>query len=130
MNKKKKQITFEDVYTFPFTRRYSKVFTKDSNSAFDFAMKLLFPLAVNINDDTKDLVVAKLNGTNTIQFTIPGLEYDPTSGLIYQDGLEFILIRGWGYLTGSSSYACGLEPEKAKEIQDNFAKFIIEKLSN
>ena len=40
---------------------------------------------------------------------------------------EFILIRGWGNLTGTGSY--NLDGEYAGKIQDSLAEYIVEKLN-
>jgi hypothetical protein len=40
---------------------------------------------------------------------------------------EFILIRGWGNLTGTGSY--NLDGEYAGKIQDTLAEYIVEKLN-
>ena len=47
---------------------------------------------------------------------------------IYMNNKPFITIRGWGYLT-----ECGggfsLDPDVAKKTQDDFVKWIIDKLT-
>ena len=40
----------------------------------------------------------------------------------------FITIRGWGYLTECGGGLC-LDPDVAKKIQDDFVKWIVDKLT-
>ena len=47
---------------------------------------------------------------------------------IYMNDKPFITIRGWGYLTGCGGGLC-LDPDTAKKIQDDFAKWIVDKLT-
>ena len=49
------------------------------------------------------------------------------NGEITINGHPFILIRGWGNLTGGGAY--NLDAEYASKIQYSLAKFIVEKLS-
>lgn len=47
---------------------------------------------------------------------------------IYANGMLFITIRGWGRLTGCGNGLC-LHADKAREIQNNLAKWIVDKLT-
>lgn len=47
---------------------------------------------------------------------------------IYMEDKPFITIRGWGYLTGCGG-GLSLDPDVAKKIKDDFAKWIIDKLT-
>lgn len=48
---------------------------------------------------------------------------------IYMDGNPFITVRWWGYLTGHGAGALWLDHNLAKEIQDDFAIWIVDKLT-
>jgi hypothetical protein len=106
---------------------YGKVFTKDYHMAFDFPSKFLYPEAFFINKDDQQKVVDLINGkykdSSDKSFT-----YDKEQGVILCEGKEFIIIRGWGYLTGGGGLS--LEAEKASKIQDDFAEFIISRIKN
>lgn len=67
-----------------------------------------------LNGESKEKINAKLK-------IIDGYK------IILNDNTPFITIRWWGYLTGCGGGLC-LEPEKAKQIQDNLALFIFNKL--
>ena len=45
---------------------------------------------------------------------------------IYYNGKKVMFVRGWGMLTGTCAY--NLKEDIAKRLQDNFAKYILEKL--
>lgn len=100
-----------------------KVFA-NGHMAFDFAYKWLYPDCAEISEDKQDLVVDILNGKNDTKLDL-SLTY--SNGIIYAQEREFIIIRGWGYLTG-----CGglnLDQTEAAIIQDQFAIYIINKLT-
>lgn len=117
---------FKKYFQFPLQRKYTKVLTKDWSMAFDFAFPMLFPNAYTPLDEIKDLVVDAINaGVPLTLFT--NVKHE--KGLIFIDDKEFILIRGWGYLTGGGSGALGLAPDIAVKIQDEFANYIVQILN-
>ena len=115
------EVTFRDLYTFPFHQaRYgSWVYDADSNFIFQFEFN---------NDKTREGIINILNG-----------EIEPTKenivkhkeGIIYveKEGEDkaLIMIRGWGNLTGTGGY--NLNGEYAGRIQDTLAEYIVEKLT-
>lgn len=50
------------------------------------------------------------------------------SGTIFLNGRSFLIIRGWGYLTGVGGL--NLPPEEAAKIQDGFGEWVALKLSS
>jgi hypothetical protein len=48
---------------------------------------------------------------------------------IIVNGKLWLRVRGWGYLTGHSSFALGLEPQEAIERQNKLRTWILEKIS-
>ena len=114
---------FKKYFKFPLKRTYSKVFTADFNMAFDFAFKILFPNAIVFTHEQQDMFVAAFNGNNKLQTSFPNAEYKIDNGIIYIDGHEFILIRGWGYLTGVGGL--GLSHLEAKKIQDELGEYLL-----
>lgn len=121
-------MNFKDYYKFPLSIWEScdiKVFTEDDIMAFDFAFFIgdMEP-AHNLRLEQKEKVVRIINGSDEKSNRQPNFSYK--DGTIYIDNIAFIVIRGWGHLTGSLN----LDSEKAREIQDEFAEYIIKKLSN
>lgn len=47
-------------------------------------------------------------------------------GYVSIDGINIMVLRGWGHLTGRG--ALNLSPEEAIEIQDDFGEWIVKKL--
>lgn len=115
------EVTFRDLYTFPFRQcKYSSwVYDADSNFIFQFGFN---------NDKTREGIISILNG-----------EIEPTKeniikhkeGVIYVEkeveDKPLIMIRGWGNLTGIGGY--NLNGEYAGKIQDTLAEYIVERLS-
>lgn len=54
-------------------------------------------------------------------------KYEYNAPEILHNGEPLFVVRGWGHLTGSG--AMNLEPEVAAKIQDEFAQWVIEKLT-
>lgn len=115
------EVSFRDLYQFPFHQaKYgSWVYDENSNFIFQFQMN---------NKTTQESCIKILNG-----------EINPTkeNKFVHKDGMiyldkdeelhEFILIRGWGNLTGTGSY--NLDGEYAGKIQDTLAEYIVQKLN-
>lgn len=122
-------MNFKDYYKFPLSiwSEYCdiKVFTEDDTMAFDFAFSIgdMEPTH-NLRPEQKEKIVRIINGSDEKSNSQPNFSYK--NGTIYIDNIAFIVIRGWGHLTGSLN----LDTKKAREIQDEFADYIIKKLSN
>ena len=110
------QLSFRDLYKFPFHQaKYGNwVYDSDSNFTFQFEFK---------GEDTRKKVIDILNG-DLLEYKRQDAEHK--DGMITVDGLDFILIRGWGNLTGVGAY--NLDGEWAGTIQDTLAEYIVEKL--
>ena len=124
--KKKKQqlLTFRDVWQFPLELIYvHDVWGNNDTYAFDFVCD-------KISDNTKRDLVKYLNGEK-LKIIPLSLVRDGEGSIfiLNKDGSkeDFIDIRGWGHLTGIG----GLKlPHKiAAKLQDEFADFIVEKLT-
>lgn len=113
---------FKPPFKFPFG--FSKVFTNDSNMAFDFVSKMFEPTAYEMSPEDKQGLLDILNGADKKMETKLDLGY--ANGTITLDGRPFIWIRSWGRLTGTGG-GLGLPDDKARQIQDSFANHIIEK---
>ena len=78
--------------------------------------------------ETQEKVIQFLNGE--YESKLPN-KFVHKDGMIYLDKdeelHEFILIRGWGSLTGTGSY--NLDGEYAGKIQDTLAEYIVQKLN-
>lgn len=62
------------------------------------------------------------NGEKTVKKEV---KYNK-DGYVSIDGINVMLLRGWGHLTGCG--ALNLPPEEAIEIQDDFGEWIVKKL--
>lgn len=115
------QLTFRDLYQFPFrSAKYgSWVYDDNSNFIFQFEFK---------SDDTREKILRILNGEIT---EYKRREVRNSKGMlevkIEDKWEEMILLRGWGSLTGVGAY--NLEGKYAAKIQDTLADYIVEKLS-
>ena len=99
----------------------SYVWTKDNEMAFNYLDEERI--------DNRDLVeiyeiVNAINGYGHGKFNA---SINPNHNDIIQiDGVDKLLIRGWGNLTGQGSY--NLSNEEAIKVQNDFAKWIVEQL--
>jgi hypothetical protein len=114
---------FKKAYKFPLYSYCGKAFTKDNGMAFDF----MGPWKGYTEKDEafQEKIVSAINGD--IEHVVVGrLVYD-SDGHILLNGEKIILIRGWGNLT--SPNCLNLTNEEAVSTQDEFALFIINKLT-
>jgi hypothetical protein len=118
--------THKEAYELPL--RYDAagdiVFTANNDHAFDF------PLDGDENAHTMTEflmrgIVSKINGGGSL-LKLDNLTYD--KGAIYHEGKRLMTIRGWGFLTGVSGLR--LSNDDAERIQNEFAAFIIQRLSS
>lgn len=97
------------------------VWTKDNELAFNYLDEEKI--------DNKDLVeiyeiVNAINGYGPGKFNA---SINPNHNDIIQiDGIDKLLIRGWGNLTGQGAH--NLSNEDAIKVQNDFAKWIVEQL--
>jgi hypothetical protein len=115
--------TFNEIFLPLELYGAGKVFA-NGHMAFDFALKWLYPDCVEISEDKQQLIVDILNGKTESDLNL-SLSY--SNGIIYAQEREFIIIRGWGHLTGGGGL--GLSQEVAALIQDQFALYIINKIT-
>lgn len=101
--------------------------------ASDGTMALDFDDDININE--AKLIVDIINGKNSLNYSIVGLRMEDISffGTSTIKGtstkkVPIFDIRGWGNLTGIGGH--NLPEEKAIQIQNQFAGFVFERLSN
>lgn len=97
------------------------VWTKDNEMAFNYLDEERI--------DNRDLVeiyeiVNAINGYGPGKFNT---SINPNRNDIIQiDGVDKLLIRGWGNLTGQGAH--NLSNEEAIKVQNDFAKWIVEQL--
>lgn len=110
------KLSFRDLYTEPFkdTSRIGWVYSGD-NFIFQF---------LSYNDETNKKCLQILNG-KLLEYNRHDVKH--LNGEITINDVPFILIRGWGRLTGTGAY--NLDAEYACRIQDTLAEYIVEKLS-
>lgn len=108
-----------------------KVFTAEGSMAWDFMFGMFKDMfdgkeIMVISPEQKQDIVDLVNETK--KGKIEGeVVYNVEQGTIEVDGKVLLLVRGWGHLTGGGGL--NLKPEQAKVIQDDFANYIVQKLS-
>lgn len=116
------ELTFQDLYKFPFHHAEFGSWVYDANGNFIFQFEFE-------GDSTRKRIIDILNGD-----FIPTKEREvkEDKGMILvkveEEFKDMILIRGWGNLTGTGAY--NLDGEYAGKIQDTLSEFIVEKLGN
>jgi hypothetical protein len=117
-------------YNRPFVCEFNtRVYDAKYNFAFQFEHRF---------DNKGKYIESEIELQKEVIFSLNALDNEPIDELklsidtndetmILNDGLPFILIRGWGNLTGIGGYNFDLE--KASKIQDDFRDWIIYKLT-
>ena len=110
---------WQDVFTLPLRGTdYSWVYDANGQFVFEFILE---------NDAINKNIIDCINGTDKFKGRQSDFVYQ--NGIIkIKNGISFIMIRGWGYLTGTGGL--NLSHEEASNIQDTFAEFIISRLNN
>lgn len=109
-----------EFYKKPFETDWCGLYIHDAN----YQMVAMF--VMDIPQETKQRIIDALNSEERIP-NKARLTIDPeNSGMILNKGENFILIRGWGNLTGTGGH--NLSAEEAIKIQDNFRDWILWKL--
>lgn len=108
--------TYKDIYQFPLHN--SEIgWVRDAKSQFVFQFQFHEPLLQNN-------IIEIINGIEKPKSQRKFIHKD---GIIEEMGKEYILIRGWGNLTGTGGH--NLSPEEAANVQDTFAEFIVNQLN-
>lgn len=108
---------FDEIYKPPFHDFFGiGVKTKEGVRCFDWM--------VEMPQESKQLIVDILNG-RTDKSVKREVKYSQ-SGQVTIDGINVMLIRGWGHLTGGG--ALNLPYREAAKIQDDFGEWIVKKL--
>lgn len=108
---------FDEIYKPPFHDFFGiGVKTKEGVRCFDWMVK--------IPQESKQLILDILN-SRTDKSVKREVKYSP-SGQVTIDGINVMLIRGWGHLTGEG--ALNLPYREAAKIQDDSGEWIVKKL--
>jgi len=113
---KKSKLNWRDYYHLPLRadKCTSHVWTDNDIMAFQFLQE---------NKYLREYIVSVVNG---VAF-YPIEDVKIGEGVIYIGGQEALLLRGWGYLTGTGGF--NLPEEDAIEVQDGFANYIKDRLN-
>lgn len=113
------QLSFRDLYKFPFHQAKYGSWVYDANSNFIFQFEF--------QGDAREQIIDILNGESLPKIKRELVLKDGTIFINLEDELTpLIMIRGWGNLTGVGAY--NLDGEYAGKIQDTLAEYIVEKL--
>lgn len=119
---------WKEYFKLPFEQTYSKVFDKDYHMVFDFmSFWFDFENKLILNDSDQKRIIDCINGNIKLTSEKIIFTFNSEQGLILLNNQPIILLRGWGYLTGSGG--CKLHPDKAVEVQNSLGEFIISKLN-
>ena len=109
-------------YKMPLHDNYPYIMCEDGGMAFNWMTPL--------TDERRTDIIQKINGDLTILKFNQKLFYrdDKICFINSESNIQpLLIIRGWGRLIGIGGYH--LPPKKAKEIQDEFALYIVEQLN-
>lgn len=93
---------------------------------YDAKYNFIFEYDRSIPRERREVLTRIING-EIENDQVYDLAYDHFNGEVKDNGKTFIIIRGWGNLTGTG--ANNFPESKAIEIQDSLAQFIIKTLS-
>jgi hypothetical protein len=118
-------------YKQPFRRPKYGSWVYDANENFVFQFETKFNDKGDYAEGEKELQAAVINSINAenhqpIKELNLSVDKDDENCILNNDA-EFIIIRGWGNLTGVG--ANNFPAEKAAKIQDDFRDWLIRKLS-
>jgi len=118
-------------YNLLFHRAKYGTWVYDAKSNFVFQFENKYDEKGNLIDGVTELqeqVIFSLNALYNEPILTLNLSVDKDDEcMILNDNIPFIMIRGWGNLTGIGGY--NFDSEKASKIQDNFRDWIIYKLT-
>lgn len=108
--------SYKDIYEFPLT--VDRIgWIRDNKRQFVAQIE-------TDNDEVNKHIVDIINGES---LSIAGRKFTHKDGEIISNGEVWIIIRGWGNLTGTGAHH--LSVEEASNIQDTFAEFIVNTLN-
>lgn len=108
---------FDDIYKPPFHDMFGAwVETEEGVRCFDWELRM--------NIKTKQTIIDILNGDS--KQAVKGEVKYHGNCLISINGINILIIRGWGHLTGCG--ALNLSAKEAAKIQDDFGEWIMKKL--
>jgi hypothetical protein len=114
-------LTFKDLYKLPFRLCKYSGWVRDANSNFIFQFEIS-------DKEVQQKIIDFLNGDIE---SINRYKFTTDNGLISlhleNKAIDFILIRGWGNLTGTGAY--NLDAKYAAKIQDTLAAWLVDKLN-
>lgn len=114
------QIDFKTVYKPPFKVADHKISAYSANGVNTFSA---------FSDKAQrhmSRIVDILNGTSSEKYNKTDV-YVNRAELHVEDSV--IIVRGWGYLTGNGVRALGLFPIEAAKVQDDFIKWVVNKIT-
>lgn len=121
---------FEEYFKFPFQCTCIDIEDANYHKVADWLhgfLSILAPDAMELSETDRQHVVDCINGNYVIKNN-HNFKYDQDKGLILCDDRPCLRIRGWGYLIGTGG--CNLSSERAFEIQNDLANYIVNQLNN
>ena len=117
-------MTFNDIYEFPFRA------SEFSGWVYDAKDRFIFQFESHLKKEIKEKIISILNKKEKNDLK-PTFSHGEMKGEIIASSeninIPFILIRGWGYLTGPGGL--NLPTIDAAKVQDTLADYIVETLN-
>ena len=118
-------MTWREVYQPPFYSDEYGIYMWSKNKTTTFTFNLSYGSNVD-KQSIIDNIVKKLNGDTSIKFDN---KFTLRNNIYFNYGDEFAFcVRGWGKLTGIGGFR--LPADEAANIQNEFAKWVLETLNN
>ena len=123
---------FKKYYQFPLkedTYGYNKVWdATGQTNAFDFVLPFITEKPVyDVSEISKENFIKIINGED-IKIKDPNVVFTLEKGVIKLNDTHLLMVRNWGRLIGVGGF--NLPREKATQIQDDFANYVLKKLQN
>jgi len=115
---------WKDIYELPLKDGYVSEEGWFSGRIYDSKENFVFQFLIEKDKNQKNALEV-INGEKIIKSQ--DLTFRHENGCVYCNDKKFLLIRGWGRLTGVGGY--NLNEETAMKVQDIFTEFIVKQLN-
>ena len=133
MNQEELRNELSKIWKFPFVQKafddeMPDIYVRDSDSHMVFTWK-----DWSISLKNKREIVSAINGeevSDEFKSWIKKFKITSDSKDIFFNGHPVLWVRGWGYLTGRTQYACNLDSSTAISYQDKMLEYARKQLTN
>ena len=119
---------WREYFKLPMQLIGGKCIDSEGRMLFDFMSSWYnFDNKVIISKEAQNRILECFNSDKYLTNPELKFSFDKESCLVLLNGMPFILIRGWGYLTGTGGL--NLSSEKAIEVQNSLGEYLAEQLN-